>query len=132
MCFYAYDDFALHTALLDRVESGKLRLKLIVDGRYLYGSSAPYYSMSRLQALNQHTGAEIKTGGSAASNMHYKIAWLSGPNDFAIAYHGGSNATQASRKSWECVTRHLDPDMTRQFKEIAEHCFDKGIGLRML
>jgi hypothetical protein len=129
LCSFAYDDRNLQNALLPRVKDRQLKLKVIVDGRYLYGPNAPYYSMIRLQNL-QEAGAEVRVGGTAASNMHYKIALLSGPNSFTMCYHGGSNATQASRQSWECVTRYMDSNVVAQFKRIADHCWDFGRSLR--
>ena len=130
LCSFAYDDRELHNSLLARVSSGELRLKLVVDGRYLYGKNAPCFSLGRLQALAQ-AGADIRTAGSSTSNMHYKIAVLSGqdPPGYWACYHCGSNATQSSRSGWECTVRHMQPDVVEQFRAIAEHCFSQARAL---
>lgn len=129
LCTYAYDDAALHRALLGKVSSGDLKLKVVVDRRYLNSSGAPYYSKGRLDALAK-AGAEVRAGGAAASNMHYKIAVLSGPQSYSACYHGGSNATQASRQSWECTVRYQQPEVVKEFKLICMDCFDKATALQ--
>jgi hypothetical protein len=124
LCSYAYDDPQLHQVLLQELADG-LELKVVVDDRYLKSSGAPYYSRSRLTRLSK-AGAQVKVGGTASSNMHCKLAVLSGANSFLVCYQGGANATKASRHSMECVTRFLSPPLVEEFRRISLDCFEKA------
>ena len=121
MCSYCYDDLDLHRCMLSELKDHGLQLRVVVDKYYRRGG-VPYHQNSRLGALAEQSGASVRENGTASSNMHYKICvveWSGGQ----VAYMGGSNATNASRTSWECVGKHVDAAACRELKRICEHCW---------
>ena len=122
MCIYCYDDPDLHKTLLPMVKAG-MALRLVVDRRY-FAQRTAYFQYPRLKALRDADADVMDASGDNGGNMHYKVVVLHG-DGWAAAYHGGCNATKASRDSWESMVRFAEPAIVATFQSMCDECFGK-------
>ena len=120
MCIYCYDDPDLHKTLLPMVKAG-MALRLVVDRRY-FAQRTAYFQYPRLKALRDADADVMDASGDNGGNMHYKVVVLHG-DGWAAAYHGGCNATKASRDSWESMVRFAEPAIVATFQSMCDECF---------